>query len=147
MIELFTDGACRGNPGPGAWAAVVREDGEERELSGFDPETTNNRMELTAAIRGLASLPADASARVTTDSRYVIDGITKWVRGWVRKNWRKADGKPVLNQELWEALVAETEGRTLEWRWVEGHTGHRENERCDELANQRIDENIGTRKR
>ena len=141
MIEVFTDGACRGNPGPGGWAAVIREAGETRELAGFDPKTTNNRMELTAAIEALASLPAGATARVVSDSRYVIDGITKWVHGWQRRNWRKADGKPVLNQEFWQRLVAETGSRTVTWEWVEGHTGHPENERCDELANQQIDRN------
>ena len=141
MIEVFTDGACRGNPGPGGWAAVIREAGETRELAGFDPKTTNNRMELTAAIEALASLPDGATARVVSDSRYVIDGITKWVHGWQRRNWRKADGKPVLNQEFWQRLVAATGSRTVTWEWVEGHTGHPENERCDELANQQIDRN------
>ena len=139
MIEVFTDGACRGNPGPGGWAAVVREAGDERELSGFDAQTTNNRMELTAAIEALASLPEGAEAKVTSDSRYVIDGITKWVIGWKRKNWRKSDGKPVLNQELWQRLDAEVARRKVAWAWVEGHTGHPENERCDELANIEID--------
>ena len=141
MIEVFTDGACRGNPGPGGWAAVVRESGDERELSGFDPSTTNNRMELTAAIEALASLPEGAEVRLTSDSRYVIDGITKWVIGWKRKNWRKSDGKPVLNQELWQRLDSENGRRKVTWAWVEGHTGHPENERCDELANIAIDRN------
>ena len=142
MIEVFTDGACRGNPGPGGWAAVIRDENGERELSGFDRETTNNRMELSAAIEALASLPEGATARVTSDSRYVIDGITKWVVGWKRKNWRKADGKPVLNLELWQKLVAEVDTRKVTWSWVEGHTGHPENERCDQLANEEIDRNL-----
>jgi ribonuclease HI len=139
MIEVFTDGACRGNPGPGGWAAIIRENGSERELSGYDPETTNNRMELTAALEALAALPAGAEARVVSDSRYLIDGITQWVPGWRRRNWRKSDGKPVLNREIWERLVAETERRRVSWKWIEGHTGHRENERCDALANERIE--------
>ncbi|MGA1203048.1 MAG: ribonuclease HI [Planctomycetota bacterium] len=142
MIEAFTDGACRGNPGPGGWAAVVRVEGEERELSGFDPNTTNNRMELTAAIEALASLPESVEVLVTSDSRYVIDGITKWVHGWKRKSWRKSDGKPVLNQELWQRLDAEAGSRSVRWAWVEGHTGHPENERCDQLANIEIDRHV-----
>ncbi len=141
MIEIYTDGACRGNPGPGAWGALVRQDGKTRELSGFDPETTNNRMELTAAIEAIASLPEGVEAVVVSDSRYMIDGITKWVAGWLRRNWRKSDGKPVLNQELWQRLVSVTESRNVTWRWVEGHTGHPENERCDALANECIDQN------
>ncbi len=141
MIEVFTDGACRGNPGPGGWAAVIRDQDGERELAGFSADTTNNRMELTAAIESLASLPEGAAAKVVSDSRYVIDGITKWVTGWKRRNWRKSDGKPVLNLELWQRLVAETESRTVTWHWVEGHTGHPENERCDQLANELIDQN------
>ena len=141
MIELFTDGACRGNPGPGAWAAIIRSDGRTRELSGFEVRTTNNRMELTAAIEALAALPAGAEAVLRSDSRYVIDGITQWVPGWKRRNWRKSDGKPVLNQELWQRLVAEAERRRVTWSWVEGHSGHPENERCDALANEVIDRN------
>ncbi len=142
MIEVYTDGACRGNPGPGAWAAVIRDGGESRELSGFDSDTTNNRMELTAAIEALASLSVGAEVRVVSDSRYVIDGITKWVIGWKKRNWRKSDGKPVLNQELWQRLDGEVAIRKVSWQWVEGHTGHPENERCDELANLEMDRNL-----
>ena len=140
-VKIYTDGACRGNPGPGGWAAIVQSDDGETELNGFDPSTTNNRMELTAAIEGLASIDEGIEAEVVTDSRYVHDGITKWVVGWQRRNWRKADGKPVLNQELWQRLVEEAGKRTVSWRWVEGHAGHPENERCDRLANLALDEN------
>ena len=142
MIEVYTDGACRGNPGPGAWAAVIRDGAEERELSGFDRETTNNRMELTAAIEALGSLATGVEVRVVSDSRYVIDGITKWVIGWKKRNWRKSDGKPVLNQALWQRLDSEVSSRKVTWQWVEGHTGHPENERCDELANLEMDRNL-----
>lgn len=146
MIEVFTDGACRGNPGPGAWAAIVRDGEGSRELSGFDPETTNNRMELTAAIEALAAIPDGAEAVVRSDSRYVVDGMTQWVAGWRRRNWRKSDGKPVLNQELWQRLVAEAERRRIAWKWVEGHAGHPENERCDALANEVIDRHSRARR-
>lgn len=139
MIEVFTDGACRGNPGPGGWAAVIRGPEGDQELTGFLPSTTNNRMELTAAIEALGSLPPGSEVRVFSDSKYVIDGITRWCSGWIRKGWRKSDGKPVLNIELWKQLVAETERMTVEWSWVEGHSGHEENERCDLLANRAID--------
>ncbi|MFN0059064.1 MAG: ribonuclease HI [Planctomycetota bacterium] len=139
-IEVFTDGACRGNPGPGAWAAIVRvTDAPERELSGFEAATTNNRMELSAAIEGLAATPPGSVIRLSTDSRYVVDGMTQWVAGWIRRGWRKADRSPVLNQELWQRLVAEAGKRKVEWAWVEGHAGHPENERCDVLANLEID--------
>ena len=139
---LFTDGACRGNPGPGGWAAILRSGGEEQELAGFDPSTTNNRMELAAAIEGLAVTPSGSRVEVVTDSRYVHDGITRWVQGWRRRGWRKADRKPVLNRELWERLLAETERRKVSWTWVEGHSGHHENERCDRLANDEIDRHL-----
>ncbi len=139
MIEVYTDGACRGNPGPGGWAAVVRDADGSRELTGFDPSTTNNRMELTAAIEALATLPPDSQVRVLSDSKYVIDGITNWCSAWIRRGWRKSDGKPVLNRELWQRLIEETSRMKVDWRWVEGHSGQEENERCDLLANMAID--------
>ena len=139
MIQLFTDGACRGNPGPGGWAAILEIDGESRELSGAAPDTTNNRMELTAAIEGLGATPDGATVEVISDSKYVIDGITQWIHGWKRHDWKKSDRKPVLNQDLWQALSAVVDARQVTWRWVQGHTGHPENERCDVLANQEVD--------
>lgn len=139
MIQLFTDGACRGNPGPGGWAAIVRMDGEDRELSGSDPSTTNNRMELLAVIEGLSEVPEGAAVEVVTDSQYVVKGMTEWVAGWQRRGWRKADKKPVLNRELWQRLVELAEQRRVSYTWVEGHAGHEENERCDQLANLAID--------
>ena len=140
MITLFTDGACRGNPGPGGWAAILRIDGQETELSGGDPSTTNNRMELIAVIEGLSRIPEGSEVRVVSDSQYVVKGISEWVPNWIRRGWRKADRKPVLNQELWQRLVSEAERCHVTWQWVEGHAGHAENERCDRLANEAIDD-------
>ncbi|MCI0651612.1 MAG: ribonuclease HI [Planctomycetes bacterium] len=139
QITLFTDGACRGNPGPGGWAALYTLAGKPYEISGAERDTTNNRMELTAAIRGLAALPPDAEVVVVSDSEYVVKGMREWVQGWIRRGWRKADKKPVMNKELWIALLAEVEKRRVNWRWIEGHAGHPENERCDQLANEAID--------
>ncbi len=139
-IRVFTDGACRGNPGPGGWGAIVRIGGDERELSGAVRESTNNRMELTGAIRGLAATPEGSAVEVCADSQYVVKGMTQWVRGWVRNGWRTSDRKPVQNRELWEELVALASRRRVRWHWVEGHAGHAENERCDQLANRAIDE-------
>ncbi len=137
-IEIHTDGACSGNPGPGGWAAVVlRPDGRVRELAGRAPGTTNNRMELTAAIEGLRSVSRDAGpVRLYTDSTYVISGVTKWVAGWKRRGWTTSSGGPVLNRDLWETLdaLAAARGKDLSWRYVRGHSGHSGNERCDALA-------------
>ncbi len=137
--RVFTDGACRGNPGLGGWAFVLKRDGELIERAGFEAETTNNRMELTAAIEGLRATPEGATVTLTSDSQYVLKGMSEWLPGWIRRNWRKSDGKPVLNRDLWQELHAEAQGREVRWEWVEGHTGHPENERCDELANRAID--------
>ena len=134
LVELFTDGACSGNPGPGGWGALLRWRGNERELSGGEPATTNNRMELMAAIEGLKALKRGMKVRVWTDSVYVRDGITKWVHGWKRSGWKTADKKPVKNVDLWQALIAAAEGHEIEWRWIKGHAGHPENERVDALA-------------
>ena len=140
VVELFTDGACRGNPGPGGWGVILRWRGEERELSGGEPETTNNRMELTAAIRGLAALRRSVKVRVHTDSQYVRDGITRWIKDWKRRGWKTADRKPVKNVDLWKSLEAAIAHHAVEWHWVRGHSGHPENERADALARQAIDE-------
>jgi len=133
-VEIFTDGACRGNPGPGGWAALIRMGARERELSGGEPLTTNNRMELLAAIEGLKALKRPCRVRLTTDSNYVRDGITKWIHGWLRNGWRTSDRKPVKNADLWQALLDAAEPHRIEWHWVKGHSGHAENDRVDELA-------------
>ena len=134
-IELFTDGACSGNPGPGGWGVVLRYNGHEKELSGGERDTTNNRMELTAAIEGLAALKEPCRVRLVTDSKYVADGITKgWAESWRKNNWRKADKKPALNPDLWERLLDLIKQHDVTIDWVKGHAGHPENERCDQLA-------------
>ena len=133
-VELFTDGACKGNPGPGGWGALLRMGAKEKELSGAENPTTNNRMELMAAIRGLEALTRPCRVTLSTDSMYVKDGITKWVHNWRRNGWRTADKKPVKNAELWQALCAAVEPHQIEWKWVKGHAGHAENERVDQLA-------------
>ena len=140
FVEIFTDGACRGNPGPGGWGALLVYEGQERELYGGEKETTNNRMELTAAIRSLEALKRPCQIRLTTDSTYVMKGITEWVPGWIRKGWRTAGGTPVKNVDLWQALMAAQADHQVEWLWVKGHTGHPGNERADLLANRGIDE-------
>ena len=136
-IEIFTDGACLGNPGPGGWAALLRYGAHESELTGGAPHTTNNRMELTAAIAGLEALKRPCSVRLTTDSRYVMDGIRSWLPAWKRNGWRTATKKPVKNIDLWQRLDAAAAPHEIEWVWVRGHAGHAENERVDALARQR----------
>lgn len=134
-VELFTDGACSGNPGPGGWGAILRFGTYEKELSGGEKNTTNNRMELTAAIEGLSALKEPCSVLLTTDSKYVADAITKgWAESWQKNNWRKADKKPALNADLWERMLALLAVHEVTIRWVKGHDGHPENERCDRLA-------------
>jgi ribonuclease HI len=133
-VEIATDGACKGNPGPGGWGAVIRGAGKEKELSGGDPATTNNRMELTAAIRALAALTRPCRVTLSTDSRYVMDGLTKWIHGWRKNGWKTADRKPVKNAELWQELLDACEPHRIEWKWVKGHAGHPDNERADRLA-------------
>lgn len=134
LVEIFTDGACKGNPGPGGWGAVIRSGGREKELSGGEPLTTNNRMELLAAIRALEALKRPCEVTLWTDSVYVRDGITKWIHGWRRNGWKTADKKPVKNAELWQALLDAAAPHKIDWRWVKGHAGHPENERADKLA-------------
>ena len=133
-VEIFTDGACSGNPGPGGWGAVMRWRGNERELSGGEKETTNNRMELMAAIVALETLKRPMDVVLTTDSTYVRDGITKWIHGWRRNGWKTAAKKPVKNADLWQRLEQAIKPHTIEWKWVKGHAGHDENERADALA-------------
>lgn len=133
-VEIFTDGACKGNPGPGGWGAVLRCEGKERELSGGEMPSTNNRMELMAAIESLKALKRPCRVSLTTDSVYLRDGITKWIHGWRKNGWRTADRKPVKNADLWQALLAATESHRIEWHWVKAHDGHAENERADALA-------------
>lgn len=136
MIEVFTDGACLGNPGPGGWGVLILDDGNARELSGGEANTTNNRMELMAAIRALEETPRGKSIILYTDSQYVKNGITSWIHGWKKNGWKNASKKPVKNRDLWEALDALIEGREIEWRWVKGHAGHPGNERADALASE-----------
>ena len=133
-VEIFTDGACSGNPGPGGWGAILRYGEKQKELSGGEKDTTNNRMELMAAIMALEALNRSCDIILTTDSKYVKDGITQWIWGWKKNNWRKADKKPVLNADLWQRLDAACAKHKIQWEWVKGHAGHIENERCDELA-------------
>jgi len=133
-VEIFTDGACRGNPGPGGWAAILRYRGTEKELSGGDPQTTNNRMEMMAAIAALEALTRPCRVKLYTDSQYLRDGIMQWLPGWKARNWRTADKKPVKNVDLWQRLDAAAQPHRIEWLWVRGHTGHPENERADALA-------------
>jgi ribonuclease HI len=138
LVEIFTDGACSGNPGPGGWGAVLRYGSAEKELSGGERQTTNNRMEMMAAIVALEALKRPSQVKLTTDSTYLRDGITKWIHAWKKRGWRTADGKPVKNQDLWQRLERTLARHQVEWHWVRGHTGHRENERADELARQAI---------
>ena len=140
LIEIFTDGACRGNPGKGGWGAIIRSDGKEEAIYGGQNETTNNIMELTAAIKALEYLPENSSVVLTTDSKYVMQGITEWIENWKSRGWKTANKKPVLNQGLWQRLDTLTNLHTIKWQWVKGHSGHRENEMADQLANKGIDE-------
>jgi ribonuclease HI len=134
LVEIATDGACKGNPGPGGWGAVIRMGAREKELSGGEALTTNNRMEMMAAISGLNALTKPCRVTLSTDSRYVMDGLTKWIKGWQRNGWRTADKKPVKNADLWQALLDAAAPHRIEWVWVKGHAGHPENERADRLA-------------
>lgn len=143
LVEIFTDGACRGNPGPGGWAAYLRYGDADRLIKGAERETTNNRMELMAAIQGLAALKRSGTVRLTTDSQYVRQGITDWIARWKRNGWKTAARKPVKNQDLWMELDRLTSEHQVEWHWVKGHSGHPENELVDQAANDAIDEMLG----
>ena len=138
-VEIFTDGACRGNPGPGGWAALLVAGGERKEVSGADPATTNNRMELTAAIQGLGALKRRCAVKLYTDSKYVLQGATEWLPNWKARNWKTAAREPVKNQDLWQLLDAAAAAQDIEWHWVKGHSGHEGNEYVDQLANVAID--------
>ena len=140
QVEIFTDGACRGNPGPGGWGVLMRYGGAERKLYGGAADTTNNRMELQAAIEGLKALKERCQVSLTTDSIYVKNGITTWLEGWKKKGWKTAGRKPVKNVDLWQALDEQNQRHDVEWHWVKGHSGHPENELADQLANKGIDE-------
>lgn len=133
-VEIFTDGACKGNPGPGGWGALLRMGKHEKELSGSDPATTNNRMEMIAVVQALKALIEPCEVTLCTDSRYVIDGMTKWIEGWQRRGWINASKKPVRNADLWHDLLDAAERHRIHWQWVKGHSGHPENERVDRLA-------------
>jgi ribonuclease HI len=135
VVEIYADGACKGNPGPGGWGVILRFGDHERELHGGEPQTTNNRMELTAVIEGLLALKRRSTVRVYTDSQYVQKGISEWIHGWKRRGWRTAAKEPVKNRELWQRLDELAQGHSVEWHWVKGHAGHPENERADALAN------------
>lgn len=139
-IKVYTDGACRGNPGPGGWGALLVYEGNEKTLKGSESNTTNNRMELLAAIEAIRSIKEPCEIELTTDSQYVRKGITEWIAGWKRRGWMTAAKKPVKNKDLWLALDEEVASHSVEWHWVKGHSGHPENERADELANEAIDE-------
>ena len=139
-VDIFTDGACRGNPGPGGWAALLRYGKAAKTIRGAESRTTNNRMELMAAIEGLAALKRPSTVTLTTDSEYVRQGITRWIVGWKRRGWKRAGNRPVLNVDLWKRLDSLNEGHDVTWRWVKGHSGHAENEAADQAANDAIDE-------
>ncbi len=137
-VDIYTDGACKGNPGPGGWGALLRWGAHEKEMFGGEPLTTNNRMEMTAVIRALSALDRSVRARIHTDSQYVQKGITEWLPAWKRRGWKTADHKPVKNADLWRELDALVAQHDIEWRWVRGHSGHPENERADMLANRGV---------
>ncbi|MEZ5510898.1 MAG: ribonuclease HI [Gammaproteobacteria bacterium] len=143
VVEIYTDGACKGNPGPGGWGAVLRYKGVEKHLNGAEPDTTNNRMELSAALMALNSLKRPCKVVLTTDSEYLRKGITEWIHGWKKKGWRTASKQPVKNADLWQALDEAVARHDIEWHWVKGHSGHPENELADQLANQAIDKLLG----
>ena len=140
QVEMFTDGACRGNPGIGGWGVLLRSQNKEKTLHGGEAHTTNNRMELTAVIKGLEALSKPCQVTITSDSKYVLSGITEWMVNWKKRGWKTASKKPVLNVDLWQQLDKLTENHEIQWEWVKGHSGHRENEIADELANLGIDE-------
>ena len=145
LVEIYTDGACRGNPGPGGWAALLRFNSAEKIISGAEEETTNNRMELMAAIHGLESLSRECTVQLTTDSKYVMQGITSWLNAWKGNNWKTSQKKPVKNVDLWQRLDSSVQKHRVELFWVKGHSGHLENERVDMAANLAIDELLGAK--
>ena len=138
IVEIFSDGACSGNPGPGGYGAILRYGTVTKEISGCDPKTTNNRMEMTAVIEAMRLIKRTARIRITTDSNYLVKGMTEWLPGWIKRNWVNSQKRPVLNRDLWEELVRLSAPHETEWRWIKGHAGHSENERCDTLAREAI---------
>lgn len=142
FVEIFSDGACSGNPGPGGYGTILRSGQHEKELSGYAAETTNNRMELLGAISGLEALKRPCSVRLVTDSQYLVKGMTEWIAGWQKKNWKNSKKEEVANRDLWERLLGLAQQHDIEWVWVKGHAGHAENERCDELARSEIEKNL-----
>jgi len=142
IVEIFTDGACSGNPGPGGYGILLRYEKKIKEISGYYPNTTNNRMEMMAVIEGLKMLTRPSRVRIVTDSRYVYQGITTWINAWLKKNWLNSQKKPVLNRDLWEELLTVSKPHQIEWQWIKGHSQHPENERCDFLARHAIRENL-----
>ncbi len=134
IVEIYSDGACSGNPGPGGYGSILKYGEETKEISGYSPHTTNNRMEMTGIIEALRLLKKPCKIRIVTDSKYVVKGMTQWLPGWIKRNWMNKQKKPVLNRDLWEKLLKLSEPHEIEWVWVRGHAGHKENERCDELA-------------
>lgn len=142
MVEIFTDGACSGNPGPGGWGALLRFKSVEKELSGYDPATTNNRMELTAVVEALRALKEPCRVVLYTDSMYLRDGITSWISKWKKNGWKTSGKQPVKNRDLWESLDQAAKVHSIEWKWIKGHAGHPENERCDQLARDAIRKKI-----
>jgi ribonuclease HI len=142
IVEIFCDGACTGNPGPGGFGTILRYGKQEKELSGYSPDTTNNRMELMAAIKGLEALNKPCRVRVTTDSKYVYMGMTTWIHRWQKKEWLNSRKEPVLNRDLWERLLRAGKPHSIDWKWIKGHAGHPENERCDRLARKAISKNL-----
>ena len=141
IVHIFTDGACKGNPGPGGWGAIMKYGDHIKELNGYSSKTTNNIMEITAVIEALKSLTRPCAIILTTDSNYVKDGITQWIHNWKKKGWKTANKKPVKNKECWLQLDVEVQRHQIEWKWVKGHSGHPENERADELANEAVENN------
>ena len=141
-VEIFCDGSCMGNPGPGGYGTILRYGNQEKELSGYSPDTTNNRMELMAVIKGLEALKRPSRVRVTTDSKYVYMWITTWVHGWQKKDWLNSRKEPVSNRDLWERLLRACEPHSIDWNWIKGHAGHPENERCDRLARRSSSKNL-----
>ena len=142
IVHIYTDGACKGNPGPGGWGAILKYGQHVKELNGYSRETTNNIMEITAVIEALKSLTRPCSIKLTTDSNYVKNGITEWIHNWKKKGWKTANKKPVKNKEFWLQLDAEVQRHNIEWKWVKGHSGHPDNERADELANEAVEESF-----
>ena len=142
IVEIFADGACLGNPGPGGYGTILRYRKQEKEISGYCPNTTNNRMELMAVIEGLKALKRPSQVRIFTDSNYVFKGITAWINSWQKRNWLNSRKRPVLNRDLWERLLISSKPHQIEWRWLKGHARHPENERCDKLAKQATRDNV-----